>query len=154
MVLADAEFDSERNHRYVRQQLGAMSVVLTKRGKTGWRLRGYQAQTRTAFPSCVYRRQQALAESVFSAVKRKLSARAPGRTLQIQRVQALLLGLAYKPIQAQTLLGLKHEPRLLGGCQQSQIACKHHKKVQFKKNAPRYPCHAAHRRDVPVSLPN
>jgi hypothetical protein len=49
---------------------------------------------RAAFPPQLYRRG-ALVESVFSAVKRKLSARAPGRTLEMQRMQALVLGLAY-----------------------------------------------------------
>ena len=38
--------------------------------------------------------QCALVE-VFSVVKRKQSARAPGRSLTMQRLQALLLGLAY-----------------------------------------------------------
>jgi hypothetical protein len=32
-VLADAEFDSERNHTFVRQQLHALSVIPAKRGK-------------------------------------------------------------------------------------------------------------------------
>jgi len=36
-----------------------------------------------------------LIESVFSSVKRKLSARAPGRTLRMQGRQALLLGLSF-----------------------------------------------------------
>jgi hypothetical protein len=49
---------------------------------------------RTAFPKARYS-QRALAESVISAVKRKLSARAPGRLLDAQCSQALLLGLAY-----------------------------------------------------------
>jgi hypothetical protein len=34
-------------------------------------------------------------ETVFSAIKRKLSGKAPGRSLATQRKQALLLGLAY-----------------------------------------------------------
>lgn len=94
VVLADAEFDSEQNHRYVREQLKASSVIPAKRGKPTWQVQGYRAQMRVAFPSHLYR-QRALVESVFSAVKRKLSARAPGRSLETQRVQALLLGLAY-----------------------------------------------------------
>ena len=49
---------------------------------------------RTDFPTARYS-QRALAESVISAVKRKLSARAPGRLLETQCRQALLLGLAY-----------------------------------------------------------
>ncbi len=33
LVLADAEFDREKNHTYVRQILGAHSVISAKRGK-------------------------------------------------------------------------------------------------------------------------
>jgi len=49
---------------------------------------------RRAFPRQLYRRR-ALIESVFSSVKRKLSARAPGRSLRMQIRQALLLGLSF-----------------------------------------------------------
>jgi hypothetical protein len=93
-LLADAEFDSERNHRHVREKLGALSVIPAKRGGASWELGGYRAQMRVEFPCELYRRR-ALVESVFSAVKRKLSTRAPGRSLEMQRIQALLLGLAY-----------------------------------------------------------
>ena len=94
LVLADAEFDSERNHTYIRQQRGARSVIPAKRGKKTWRVHGVRAQMRRAFPRETHRRR-ALNESVFSSVKRKLSARAPGRALSMQIRQALLLGLAY-----------------------------------------------------------
>jgi len=94
LVLADAEFDSERNHSYIRQQLRARSVIPAKRGKKTWRIRGVRAEMRRAFPRRLYRRR-ALIESVFSSVKRKLSARAPGRTLPMQKRQALLLGLTF-----------------------------------------------------------
>jgi len=93
-VLADAEFDSERNHTYIRKKLGAQSVIPAKRGKKTWRVRGVRAEMRRAFPQRIYR-SRALIESVFSAVKRKLSARAPGRTLRMQMRQALLLGLSF-----------------------------------------------------------
>jgi hypothetical protein len=33
VVLADAEFDSEQNHRHVHERLGAVSVIPAKRGK-------------------------------------------------------------------------------------------------------------------------
>ena len=94
LVLADAEFDSERNHTYIRQKLGAQSVIPAKRGKKTWRLHGVRAQMRRAFPQRLYRRR-ALIESLFSSVKRKLSARAPGRSLRTQMRQALLLGLSF-----------------------------------------------------------
>lgn len=93
-VLADAEFDSERNHLHIRQQLGAQSIIPAKRGKAGWKIHGVRAQMRTHFPAARYR-QRVQAETVFSAIKRKLSGKAPGRSLATQRKQALLLGLAY-----------------------------------------------------------
>ena len=90
VVLADAEFDSEHNHRHVRERLGAVSVIPAKRGKATWRVQGYPARMRTSFPSRLYRRG-VLVESVFSALKRKLlSARGPRRSLETRRIQALL----------------------------------------------------------------
>ena len=80
---------SEKNHTYIRQQLGAQSVIPAKRRKKTWRVRGVRAEMRRAFPSRLYRRR-ALIETVFSSVKR----RAPGRSLRTQMRQALLLGLS------------------------------------------------------------
>lgn len=94
LVVADAEFDSERNHRHIREQLGGQSVIPARRGKVGWKIHGVRAQMRRHFPKEAYR-QRVQAETVFSAIKRKLSAKAPGRSLLTQRKQALLLGLAY-----------------------------------------------------------
>jgi hypothetical protein len=94
LVLADAEFDSERNHTYIRQQLGAQIVIPAKRGKITWRNHGVRAEMRRAFPRRLYRRR-ALIESVFSSVKRKLSARAPGRLLPAQMRRALSLGSSF-----------------------------------------------------------
>src|SRR5436189_4004992 len=93
-VLADAEFDSERNHRHIREQCRAKSIIPAKRTRPEWKLHGVRAQMRAAFPAKAYR-QRVHAETVFSAIKRKLSARAPGRSLITQRKQPLLLGLAY-----------------------------------------------------------
>jgi hypothetical protein len=86
VVVADAEFDSEHNHRHVRDRLAAVSVIPAKRGKATWQVQGYRAKMQAAFPHQLYRRR-ALVESLFSAVKRKLSSRAPGRSLQMQRRQ-------------------------------------------------------------------
>ena len=94
LVLADAEFDSERNHRHVRDVIGAESIIPAKRGKADWKIKGVRAQMRRRFPRKRYS-QRAQVESVFSAVKRKLSAKAPGRSDETQRRQAMLLGVAY-----------------------------------------------------------
>lgn len=93
-VLADAEFDSERNHRHIRQVHGLHSIIPAKRGHASWKRHGVRAEMQQHFPKELYSKR-ALVETVFSVVKRKLSTRAPGRSLETQRLQALLLGLAY-----------------------------------------------------------
>lgn len=92
LVLADAEFDTEANHQHIRRRLGARSVIPAKRGRSS-RV-GLRGQMRRAFPQHLYR-HRAKSETVFSVVKRKLSARAPGRSLPMQAQQAALLGVAY-----------------------------------------------------------
>jgi hypothetical protein len=92
LVLADAEFDTEQNHQHIRQRLGARSVIPAKRGRSSRvGIRGRMARN---FPEKIYR-QRAKVETVFSVVKRKISARAPGRSLPMQKLQAGLLALAY-----------------------------------------------------------
>ena len=113
LVLADAEFDSELNHQHIRKELGAESIIPAKRGHRSWSIRGIRAQMREHFPQASYG-QRALVESVFSAVKRKLSARAPGRTLLTQSLQALILGLAYDIYRLRVCLCHRHTHSLLG----------------------------------------
>jgi hypothetical protein len=109
LVLADAEFDSEPNHEHIRQRLGAQSIIPAKRrGIPNGTIRN---QMFRAFPKKPYR-QRAKIETVFSVVKRKLSSRAPGRSLTIQIRQALLLGLAYNLYRLRPALPPS-------GCQQS-----------------------------------
>lgn len=93
-VLADAEFDSERNHRFCREELGAMSIIPAKRGKKTWNIKGTRREMRESFPRERYGKR-AIVETVFSIVKRKLSAKAPGRSSEAQRRQAMILGAAY-----------------------------------------------------------
>jgi hypothetical protein len=92
-VLADADFDSERNHTFCRQQLKADSIIPAKRF-TSRRATGVRGQMRENFARDRYSRRS-LIETVFSVAKRKLSCRAPGRTVAMQIRQALLLGVTY-----------------------------------------------------------
>src|SRR2546422_5212074 len=109
VVLADAEFDSEANHQHIRQRLGAKSIIpARRRGVPNGAIRN---QMFRAFPKKPYRQRNKI-ESIFSAVKRKLSSRAPGRSLATQIRQALLLGLAYN------IYRLRHRFSHRG-CQQS-----------------------------------
>jgi len=55
IVLSEAEFVSERNHSYMRQQLGAQSTIPPKGGKKTKRVRGVRAKMRRAFPQRLYR---------------------------------------------------------------------------------------------------
>ena len=111
VVLADAEFDSEAHHRHVRGTLGAHSVIPNRR--RGISEGAFRYQMHRAFPRPLYG-PRAKIETVFSVIKRKLSTKAPGRSLPLQMRQALLLGLAFN------LYRLKHRPAP-AGCKQSHI---------------------------------
>lgn len=112
-VLADAEFDSERNHTFVREELNAESIIPAKR-RSSLPASGVRARMRAKFPQRRYCRRN-LIESVFSTTKRKLSCRAPGHSLHTQVRQALLLGLTFN------LYRLRRPCQRLAGCQQSQV---------------------------------
>jgi hypothetical protein len=64
-----------------------ISVIPAKCGGAEWRVQGLRAQMRQNVPAHLSRRRARI-ESVISAVKRKLSARAPGRSLTTQGLQA------------------------------------------------------------------
>ena len=114
VVLADAEFDSEANHRHVRGALGAHCIIPAK-PRRGVPRGGIRYQMYRAFPRQLYG-PRAKIETVFSVIKRKLSIKAPGRSLPMQTRQALLLGLAFN------LYRLRHRP-ISQGCKQSRFKC-------------------------------
>jgi hypothetical protein len=93
LVLADAACDRERHHQHIRQVRQAQRIIPAKRGGAAWTMHGVRAHMRQAFPAALYRRR-ALVERLISAVKRKLSDRAPGRSLATQCLQAWLRGIA------------------------------------------------------------
>ena len=105
VVLADAEFDSEANHQHIRQRCSAQSIIPAqpRRGVPRGILR---SQMYRAFPQKEYA-QRAKVETIFSVVKRKLSSRAPGRSLRSQIRQALLLGLTYNLYRLRPLAALR-----------------------------------------------
>jgi hypothetical protein len=91
--LADAEFGSGRNQPHGRQALQAQRIIPARRGGAHWHMQGVRAQRRQAWAAHRDGRR-ALLESLISAVTRQLSARAPGRSLVTQWLQALRLGIA------------------------------------------------------------
>jgi hypothetical protein len=72
-VLADAEFDSERNPIFCRKQLKADCIIPAKRF-TSRRAKGFRQQMREHLPRRRYRRRKCV-EGTFSAVERKCSCR-------------------------------------------------------------------------------
>ena len=108
LVLADAEFDSRQNHEYIRNVAGAMSVIPATRNKVTGKAKGYRAEMQKNFPKKLYAKRT-LVETAFSMVKRKLSDRAPGRSLATQRLQALLLGVAFNIYKLRSRLPI-HPP--------------------------------------------
>jgi hypothetical protein len=83
----------ETQPTFFREQLQARSIIPAKRRST-CRASGMRLQMHENFPSEQYK-YRSLIESVFSAVKRKPSCRAPGRTLHTQSRQALLFDVAF-----------------------------------------------------------
>lgn len=110
-VVADAEFDSERNPQHLRA-LGATCVIRAERVKTTSRIQGIRAPLRHRFPRRQYR-QRNLVERVLSATTRKLMTRAPGGTLGMLRRQAFLLGLTLNLDRLRSRPQHPPRPRLL-----------------------------------------
>jgi hypothetical protein len=92
-VLADAEFDSERNHTFLPRTTQG-SKYHPSQTPLQLQTSGVRLQMRENFPTDQYGKRSMI-ESVFSAVKRKLSCRAPGRSLHMQSRQALLFCVAF-----------------------------------------------------------
>jgi len=86
-VLADAVFDSEANHRHVRGRL-------EPNPRRGIPEAEFRHPMHRAFPRQLHG-PRAKIETVFWVIKRKPSAKAPGRSSPIQMRQGLLLGLAF-----------------------------------------------------------
>jgi hypothetical protein len=68
--------------------------MLATCGGTAWKMPGIRAQMRPEAPAALYRRR-ALRERLLSAVKRKRSTHAPGRSPATQCLQAWRLEVVY-----------------------------------------------------------
>jgi hypothetical protein len=95
-VLADAGYDSERNHRIAREELGIRSTVidLNRRGGRRWSKTKYRRQMYRRFPHRKYR-QRAQVESSISRFKRRLGDAVSARSRTSQARQLRLRVLTY-----------------------------------------------------------
>jgi hypothetical protein len=93
-LLADADYDSEANHRWLRETCGIESIIPATRGPQGRRRTPYRRRMQRYFPRRRYG-QRWLAETVFSVVKRKFGEALTARTYWQQVKQACLRGITY-----------------------------------------------------------
>lgn len=94
-VVADKEFDAERNHRFIHEVLHARSAIPPRAiGHGGPPRTPYRAQMARRFPRTAYH-QRVLVETLFSSLKRTQGGLAPARSEAMQIKQAHLLGASF-----------------------------------------------------------
>ena len=106
LVLFDGELTASAITPSSANNSAPISIVPAKRGHKSWKIHGVHAQMRHHFPEQRYQRK--LLETTFSTAKRKLSQRAPGRSVLTQALQALLLGLAFNVYRLSLRLLYRH----------------------------------------------
>ena len=95
-LLADGGYDSEANHRWLREDLGIESIIPPVAGRPGRGLarRPYRRQLQLAFPRKAYG-QRWKVETFISVVKRRFGGAVTARRYWQQVKQTLLRGIIY-----------------------------------------------------------
>ena len=95
-LLADGGYDSEANHRWLREDLGLESIIppVTGRPSRGVTTRPYRRQLQLAFPRQAYG-QRWKVETFISVVKRRFGGAVTARRYWQQVKQTLLRGVTY-----------------------------------------------------------
>jgi hypothetical protein len=100
-LLADGGYDSEANHRWLREELGIESIIppVTGRPSQGVTTRPYRRQLQLAFPRKAYG-QRWKVETFMSVVKRRFGGAVTARRYWQQVQQTLLRGVTYNLYRA------------------------------------------------------
>jgi Transposase DDE domain/Transposase domain (DUF772) len=100
-LLTDGGYDSEANHRWLREDLGIESIIppVTGRPSRGMSTRPYRRQLQLAFPHKVYG-QRWKVETLISVVKRRFGGAVTARRYWQQVKQTLLRGITYNLYRA------------------------------------------------------
>ena len=93
-LLADADYDSEPHHRWLRDECGIESIIPATRGHRQHLTGVYRRRLQRYFPHRKYG-QRWMAETVFSVVKRKFGDALTARRPWQQVKQAFLRGIVY-----------------------------------------------------------
>ena len=110
-VLADADYDSEATHRWLREARGIESIILATGCHPGRAKTPYRRRMQRYFPRRQYG-QRWMAETVYSVIKRKFGEALTARRPWQQVKQGLLRGLTYN-LYCAVRLGLVLLRRLL-----------------------------------------
>jgi hypothetical protein len=100
-LLADAGYDSEANHRWLREDLGIESIIPPVAGRParGLTQRPYRRQLQLAFPRKAYGQRWEV-ETFISIVKRRFGGAVTARRYWQQVKQILLRGITYNVYRA------------------------------------------------------
>lgn len=99
-LLADADYDSEAHHRWLREERGIESIIPATRGRPGRPTQQpYRRRMQQHFPRRRYG-QRWMVETVYSVVKRKFGEALTARRYWQQVKQAFLRGITYNLYRA------------------------------------------------------
>jgi transposase len=96
MVLADKGYDSEANHRYIREVIGADTIIPARENKSGdYRTRGkYRKEMRAGYDVQTYHKRS-ISETVNSVLKRKMGDCVRAKKVSNQNREILFMVLTY-----------------------------------------------------------
>jgi hypothetical protein len=94
-VTADKGYDSEANHRFAREEIGAFSIIPPKTWDPGYKTHGkYRKQLRRNFPSKLYHRRNMI-ETVNSVQKRKFGDELRSRLWYMRKKEMKVINVVY-----------------------------------------------------------
>ena len=95
IVTADKGYDSEENHRFVREEIGAESIIPARYDNSVWRMRGYyRKKMRRNFPLKKYH-QRSKVETINSVEKRKFGQYLRSAKLEMRQKELKLIDIVY-----------------------------------------------------------
>ena len=96
LAVGDKGYDDEKNHRFVREQLGAHSIIPARKNRSlDYRTTGkYRREMRAGYSEAEYH-QRCKMETINSVIKRKMGASIRARLCRCQNLEILFRAFAY-----------------------------------------------------------
>jgi hypothetical protein len=94
-VTADKGYDSEENHRFAREEIGAESIIPARNDNSVWRMRGhYRKKMRRDFPLKKYH-QRSKVETINAVEKRKFGQDPRSTKFEMRQKELKLIDIVY-----------------------------------------------------------